>query len=253
MDTTFSKEEVFAAYEAAPIPVRKTFAGEETVAIVLEIQRDYGLHVDTTGMIGKELGYLLLGLTTPSEFHDRLHANGLPAETVNRVINDVNEKIFQPLQKRMHEERPSEPIKEASYAQVTSQARVQFSAPTPASIPEQPIATLKNIPETEVPRSTPRPAEPASFQVRTMASDMAVLKGDSPAAVSPWHTTPARSFQTSSIPSTQTPTPAVSESVRGSWVPPVQKTSPQAPTPSVNEFSKSSTLSPTDPYRESPL
>ena len=72
MNDSFTKEQVLAAYNAAPDFVRATFNDEKTTQIVIGLQTKYQLHIDSAGILAKEIGYLLLGLTNPSKFASRI-------------------------------------------------------------------------------------------------------------------------------------------------------------------------------------
>ena len=281
MSTKFPKEQIVEAYNQAPDPVRNVFNGDDTVEIIVAIQNSYGLHIDTAGMIGQEIGYLLLGLTTPKDFYDRLHSNGLPTATVTSIVKDVNEKIFVPLQKKMREqgsESSAETLQTPEYtrdqtpAEPTPEPRpaalpiMQVGEPSITPAPPAPVTTTPSTPASPgiVPSApivaTPPPAplpsipayeetstQPTAPKFRTMASDMQMLAntraGTQAMAGSqsiPQQTTPARSFQTSSVPATENfpkPTP---QSV------PVPAVYSPAPSATKDEY-------PTFNYKEAPL
>lgn len=287
----FSKDQVSAAYKNAPAPVQEIFSGETTGAIIIETQKTYGLHVDTTGMVSKEIGYLLLGLTTPKDFYDRLHANGLPTDTVTSIVKDVNEKIFVPLQKKMREQGSEASIESVESPAYTPPPTEPTTPVRPENVPvmqvgESPIPAVPPVP---VPTSTevwssgvvpsappiapvvPPPAIPSFEEVsmqpiapkfRTMASDMQSLASAGgktqsmpPSQSIPQQTSPARSFQTSSVPATNTPanlpgqdapvSAIFSSAPQTAPIPPTQAPSFRYSEPSVKPSSSS-----LDPYRE---
>lgn len=224
MKKEFPKEKVFGFYQKAPSQVQAAFSSEETVETILSVQKAYGLHTDTTGMLGKEIGYLLLGITNPKEFFDRLHANGLPEETVSNIVRVVNEKIFVPLQRKMREvsqtfpteyseevlfkapERetiPSVPLMQVGEVlKITPQMVSEEGLPTvvtPALVVTPPPPSIPNIPAYE--EATLQTYKPV---LRTMASDMEALAHPNKIVeTNASQPSPARSFQTSSVPKTE--------------------------------------------------
>lgn len=292
MSTKFPKEQIVNAYNQAPDPVRHVFNGDDTVEIIVAIQNAYGLHIDTAGMLGQEIGYLLLGLTTPKDFYDRLHANGLPTDTVTSIVKDVNEKIFVPLQKKMREQGSEASIENAEPAAYTPPPIEPATPVRPESIPvmqvgESQIPTVPSVPvPTPIPTSTevwssgvvpsappivPPPAIPSFEEVstqpvapkfRTMASDMQSLatatgktQSMPPSQSIPQQTSPARSFQTSSVPATNSPINLPGQDAPVSAIfssaPQITPTPPtQAPSFRYSEPSVKPSSSSLDPYRE---
>lgn len=295
MSKEFKKEQVFSFYQNAPKPVQEAFAAETTVDTILAIQATYGLHTDTAGMLGREIGYLLLGLTTPKDFYDRLHANGLPTDTVTSIVKDVNEKIFVPLQKKMREQgsetsvenveppaytpppiepatpvRPeSVPVMQVGESPIPAVPPVPVPAPAPTStevwssgvVPSAPpIAPV--VPPPAIPSFEEVSMQPVAPKFRTMASDMQSLASAGgktqsmpPSQNIPQQTSPARSFQTSSVPATNSPinlpgqdapvSAIFSSAPQIAPIPPAQAPSFRYSEPSVKPSNSS-----LDPYRE---
>jgi hypothetical protein len=108
MQNKFDTEIIASAYANAPLLVKNTFTNGDIITVVQNLQSTYGLHIDTSGVLSDEIGYLLIGLISPTEFYERLHAQGLPKDTVSSIVRDVNEKIFLPLQQKMRAETPTE-------------------------------------------------------------------------------------------------------------------------------------------------
>lgn len=168
------KEQVLAAYERAPQPVREAFNSEVTTNIILDMKSKYRLHVDTAGVFGQEVGYLLLGLRSPAEFFGTLMLSGTDEQTTRSIMEEVNERIFIPLKRQMAD-APASPVPAGSYAQAPEPAPVR-EAPVPAPFLEYaPAPTLPGSPEpVPAPAAPPPAAVPQSVQASAPAAAVPV-------------------------------------------------------------------------------
>ncbi|MDB4991938.1 MAG: hypothetical protein JWL75_183 [Parcubacteria group bacterium] len=268
---TFTKEQVIATYQDSPKLVRDVFNAEETVAVIRDIRTRYNLHIDTAGTLGENVGYMLIGLLSPSEFFGEMVLSGVDQEVAKSILEALNTRIFIPLRDRMKQggDAPTTTAPPISYADtpvVREEIKREPAIPPPAIIPEpQPVKPAAVV--QEKPSYNLIPTPPDQFQIRTMASDMALIKeggfpGSLPAQrpltqnLRPEQATPSRSFQTASVPmqvSAPTFTPTAQPSVFPLPVEPVPVQSvvpPTAPAPAPAPNIVSKTPS-TDPYRES--
>lgn len=170
MDNDISGDRVRQAYKEAPLPIRDTFNSDKISRIVLDMRSKYQLHVDTAGVLGKEIGYLLLGLTSPMEFLGRLVAAGVEGNAAKHIASDINEQIFIPLQKAMKDPASYVPATTAtaeeegapalspsiSAPEVTNERPVQV--PVPAIEYQAPVA--QTLPGSPVPAPMPQQAFP---------------------------------------------------------------------------------------------
>lgn len=101
MNDTITKEQVLNAYNNAPAIVRAVFNADLTTQIIVGMRAKFQLHIDSAGILGKEVGYLLLGLTDPNKFIDHLKSQNFSEQTVNEIVKEVNQKIFVPLREEM--------------------------------------------------------------------------------------------------------------------------------------------------------
>lgn len=132
MNNSLTKEQILAAYNNAPDIVRATFSSEETTQIVVDTAKHYQLHVDQAGALGKNLGYLLLGLLEPNAFIAQLTAAGIPDAQARQITAEVNQKIFVPLREK---------LKQQSSTPSSSPAPIKTSPPpvkTPPTPPPPP-------------------------------------------------------------------------------------------------------------------
>ena len=95
--------EAIEALKSAPPAVQEIFAAEETNDFIDELRKRYQLHVDVAGSLGKEIGFLLLGLVSPQDFFKKLTLAGVDTIKAQGIVNDLNEHIFKPLRTKMQE------------------------------------------------------------------------------------------------------------------------------------------------------
>lgn len=199
-----------------PEPVRN-FVLNELSSEVQKLMDTYSLHIDQGGTLQAELLLMLLGQSQPTQFMSALQEAGIAPTSIQGIMKDVNENIF----KRLREEEkrpPAAPIQES--------LRTAPPAPTPAYTPPAPTPT---------PQPTPEPIVPELQKVRTMNSDMELLKSGG--------------FQTAPPPpSAWAPTPPPPAATLVTQPAPVQPPAPQQQTPVtekpiVKEYTS-------DPYRE---
>lgn len=140
-------EQVRAAYAQAPEEVRRTFASEETTNTIIAIQRRYQLHIDISGVLGKQVGWLLLGLMSPMEFLGGLVDAGVSGDVAKAIVTDVNEQIFAPLRARMQgapaatQAAPVQPIPAPAPSVPQTPAEPVWPQPSALATPPAPVAT----------------------------------------------------------------------------------------------------------------
>lgn len=200
-------ESVVRLLKGLPAPLQEFVTGPEKDAVVLGLSEKYNLHVDQAGEFERAFLLMLLGAYTPSEFVDTLKKVGVAEAVIQGLAHDVNEEVFKPL--REEEIRRSRLPKKPAYTPAPPQVGVMQvpvaipnPAPAPAPIPQPTTPQMVSVSATSVAVSnTPL--------VRTMQSDMAQVQaaphgGGFHVPMMESSFTPARSFQTASIP-TQTP------------------------------------------------
>jgi hypothetical protein len=241
-----SPQELQQAYSKLPIVIREYLSSEELSIATETLGTKYGLHVDTIGALNREASNMLLGITNPTQFVAELKSIGIPEASIGPLVQELNEKVFVPLHKKMME--PDAARESSTYDEVPKEVTTNLEVTKPAVVAPQP----QRMPEPAAPEvlSTPIDGEPKTHDVRTMASDMAMAKsGDSrppaPAPVAP--PPPVRPPAPPVIPTSEapvTPRPQVAQ-------PPMPRA---APTQSENRDALHQILKGygVDPYREPP-
>lgn len=201
-------EQIDILMEELPLPVQNFLRSPERNAVSLELTRKYQLHADTAGVFERAYLYMLLGIYTPDEFVQELRNGGVSEETIKGLTNDVNELVFKRLRKeeqqppppasfRTPPPRPSVPLPRVGEEEVPPNLPGQNIAPAPP-----PPAPPPQAPSVPIYRNEPTLQVPAPH-VRTMAEDMQQASH----GMQGRPVTPARSFQTASVPITSAPPP----------------------------------------------
>ena len=128
MNDTITKDQVLNAYNNAPDMVRASFNDEATTQVVMGLQTKFQFQADNASVLGKEVGYLLLGLTDPSKFTNRLKDAGFSEQVITEIAKEITQKIFVPLREKMKDAaiNTSDPAIQRS---------PQVNAPVPAYVP----------------------------------------------------------------------------------------------------------------------
>lgn len=169
MNDTFTKDQIIEAYNNAPGFVRTAFNAESTTRIIMGLQTKFQLHIDQAGTLGREVGYLLVGLIDPEKFAHRLKNSGFSDATVSEISKELNEKIFKPI--RQEEEKsgmgvpvlaPAKPAMPIAAPRPTAPAAPAprpvapvVAAPRPVIVPSVPATPVVAAPSPVV--ATPRP------------------------------------------------------------------------------------------------
>lgn len=233
-----SPAQIREAFGKVPRPIREFIAEDGLSDTTVRLAQQYGLHVDTAGTLNQLMTYVLLGFLDPANLPQELSARiQLSQEQVPGFIKDLNESIFIPLQKKVREAEPElshdERVRQDMPKKSSVGYRTQSPSPTvavpqiSAREPEPSVSESRPL-ENQVPSfnlirpnvivSAPtHPIEPTlapAVQMRTMQHDIQTLQNPqvpplmaphAPSMPHPSQVTPARSFQTASVPFTSVP------------------------------------------------
>lgn len=164
MNESFTKEQVLTAYNDAPALVRAAFNDEKTTELVIEFQKRFQLHVDKVGLLAKEVGYLLLGLTDSNKFSIHLKEGGFPDSTISEIANEINQKIFSQIRKEEIKESVAEKeVVQSALAAAESHAAEEVPRAIHHELP-QVVRKVPVVPAIEVPASAPVASVPKPLQ-----------------------------------------------------------------------------------------
>lgn len=223
----FTQDQVLDAYAKAPEAIQEAFSSELTADVVSDIKAKFRLHVDVAGNLGKEVGYLMLGLINPAEFFGGLMLAGTDEATAKGIMEEINSRIFIPLKQQVSGAGKAPAPAPVTYAETpVAEEKTTPMVPPPALDYEPARAAILPGSSESVPviaPSNPTPAQqpvmPAPQEVHTMMNDMLAAK-QAPA-----------------------PAPVVSAQPTTPSVPPTPAPAPLRPSPIAKDYG-------VDPYRE---
>lgn len=97
----YTDEQIIAAIDNAPEPVRSVIRDIETSRTIGSIGKTYGIHIDTIGKVAELNRNLLIGLMSPAEVLGELIMAGVDTDTAKNILKELNERIFMPVQAKM--------------------------------------------------------------------------------------------------------------------------------------------------------
>lgn len=213
------------AYQTAPAHIKAYLDSGQLADVVLHLQNTYGLHIDVTEKVAKELVLTLLGIVPPTEFPINLRVVAKIQEAyIEPIVSDVNRLIFIPLgeQTRIGETEPPAQVQAkpsgtewVNVTASTAPAVPPVNTGVPSLVPQVAPAPSYGAPPAPAPSTSyQQPATPASVTRRVPTGYESVLKEQNTGA-------------------SQTPPPVPPPVASPVYQPQAQQFSPPAPTPQV--------------------
>lgn len=185
--------------EELPRPILDFLHSPARDATSLGLSRKYRLHADQAAAFERAYLYMLIGVNSPHDFVQDLKDAGIDLESIKGLTNDINEQVFKKLLREEFQDA-DKPRKEPE--RQPAPAQVPVMTVSASSLP--PVASSQPAPSFNL---APREASKPEPMFRTMQSDMAALQQGSvpslypaPPSLHPTQATPARMFQTASVP-----------------------------------------------------
>ena len=119
-------------------PVIQTFlSGPEREQLLSELKTTYRLVGEPASIFERDCIFMLLGIMEPVEFQKSLGDAGVPKETVDALLNDLNSRIFVPLSEKMQKQGEPRPTP----AKTTPAPGIPVLIPKPPLPPVRPNTT----------------------------------------------------------------------------------------------------------------
>ena len=150
------KESVTQVMQTLPPFIRTYIEQQKYTAVAVGLMTKYKLRIDQGGVLELNLLLLLMGINNPSEFTRALIEKAkLDQQTVNSIVQDVNDQIFVPLRKE--EEKGGATATEVRPSPEIPKVEPQRPVPVPTSpsSTSQPASYFKL--ENKIPLSRPVP------------------------------------------------------------------------------------------------
>ncbi|MEK7601886.1 MAG: hypothetical protein AAB472_00120 [Patescibacteria group bacterium] len=203
----FTEQEVLEAYSKAPLAVQGELSGETVLDFVINLQKNYQLHVDIVGNVTGLIRNTLLGLVSPTEFYGGLLELGLPADVAEHLVKDLNEKVFVPLNKKVKEAGAVSGAPAVEIPPVTITQKMPVVTPIAVTPPPLRPQVPQNLP-------TGTPPYPPAISAAPPPAPAIVPPSPAPVAPSaPAETTPPRSINLITPNSTPTGTASSAKSL----------------------------------------
>ncbi|MHB1770003.1 MAG: hypothetical protein ACYCPH_02910 [Minisyncoccota bacterium] len=223
------EESIKEVMQTLPPPIRQ-YLGEGKYSIVAKnLMRKYGLHIDQGGVLEREIMLLLMGIENPDEFATSLKSEAaLSEDAVRKIMTDVNQEIFIPLQKEMR--NAGNGARETKSAAPRTSPSIPRSVPFPTSRPPVLSNSAPLPPKMAMPQSKVVPAVPPLSMLPLGEEQKERISNIAPHPSAPPPANLPGAFPPSVAPSIKRPAPPQ----------PFRPTTPVAP---AKPYS-------TDPYRE---
>ena len=154
----YTREQLEAQYKKLPDALKDALFSVDAASKIYGIGRRFGLTIEKTGFMAEETGYVVLGLTRPTEFVQSLAAVLETEENKTRAIaNEINNLIFFPLR---------EALKTAHQIEIGEETQKEIIKTPPASpLPKPaPKPTLPSAPKPVPPPPAMPKAKPPTSQ-----------------------------------------------------------------------------------------
>jgi len=100
----YTKAELYEKYENLPDDVQEAFLSINTYNTIKKIVDKYKLHIDQSGMLSEEIGFVMLGVTRPEDFLSNIQQKlGTTIEVAGEIVKDINVEIFFPIRASLKE------------------------------------------------------------------------------------------------------------------------------------------------------
>lgn len=156
----YTQEELEGQYKKLPQPLKDALFDPEIAYAIFDAGKKYGMTIDQIGDIADEVGYIIAGLSRPSEFIGNLREKlGVSHDTARDIALEINHAVFTSLRAI---------LKSAHQVEINEDELTK----TPATLIERPIPPVSSIP--------PPPIKPQAPQPQPAPKPMALEPGPKP-------------------------------------------------------------------------
>ncbi|QQG42709.1 MAG: hypothetical protein HYW15_00580 [Candidatus Giovannonibacteria bacterium] len=102
MTAQIKQEEIIAKYQELPEDLQKALVSSFFSNAITDAGKKFGLAIDKIGELAEETGFVMLGVTPPSEYVKNLTGRlGVAPEKARAIAEEINQKVFQPVRESL--------------------------------------------------------------------------------------------------------------------------------------------------------
>lgn len=102
--TTYSEDDILKSFKNAPEAVREILSSGDLVELIFDMVKENSLPAEKTVLVARYNRDLLLGLSSPAEVLGNLIFAGIPADKAQKILEELNQKVFIPTHKKVRDE-----------------------------------------------------------------------------------------------------------------------------------------------------
>jgi len=142
MKETYSEEDILKSFQSAPEAVREILSSGELVELIFDMVKENSLPAEKTVLVARYNRNLLLGLDSPAEVLGNLIFAGIPAEKAQKILEELNKKVFIPTRKKMlHGNLPGQNLQQGKSSKEIPKTIERHISPEPTvRVPPPPVA-----------------------------------------------------------------------------------------------------------------
>lgn len=148
----YSEEKLKKIYNELPRDIQVAIFSIETGKLITAISKSFGLHLNQTGSIAEEAGYVMIGLTAPKDFKKKL-GDKLPElndKVITSITSQIDEQIFSKIRASMEEVHAGHKNKETPEEHKNEEVSTSLPDNDTDKIFEERMSKLFNIPQKKV-------------------------------------------------------------------------------------------------------
>ncbi len=154
---------VASLFSELPRAVQEFILSPKRAQIAIDLSQKYSLHVDQAGVFERSYMLMLLGALSPEDFARELTQSGITPDVAQKLIVEVNQLVFVPIQQAERSEPKPEPAPVTPVPAPTPVSAVPPTVPAPsvpvidAVVPAPAVAVPAYIPPAAEPQPAPAP------------------------------------------------------------------------------------------------
>ena len=98
----YTNEQIKQQYEKLPLALKDAMYSADIAEKMVALGRKHGITIEQVGYMAEETGYVVLGLTRPTQFVTALREKlGIDDTLARKIASDINHEVFYPLRETL--------------------------------------------------------------------------------------------------------------------------------------------------------